>query len=105
MIPYRPEVDEEEDNETFLRRFCICEEDRLARTGEMHTGLNGPRWFRSENVIPLEQARARQRPGGYLGKFRARVLDRTGPATLDAAVRAISYRSEYLPENARRRSI
>jgi hypothetical protein len=31
------------------------------RTGEMRTGLNGPRWFRSENVIPTEQARARQK--------------------------------------------
>ena len=24
--------------------------DRLAKTGEMRTGLNGPRWFRSENI-------------------------------------------------------
>jgi hypothetical protein len=61
---HRPETDwEEEDNETFLRRFCICEEERLARTGEMRTGRNGPRWFRSENVIPIERARARMRKG------------------------------------------
>ena len=62
LIRRRPETDdEEEDNEAFLRRFCICEEDRLAKTGEMRTGLNGPRWFRSENIIPIEQARVRRK--------------------------------------------
>jgi hypothetical protein len=68
LIHRRPEMtDEEEDNESFLRRFSICEEERLARTGEMHTGLNGPRWFRSSNIVPIEQVRARrqnQNPGG-----------------------------------------
>ena len=60
LIRRRPETDdEEEDNVSFLRQFCICEEDRISRTGEMRTGLNGPRWFRSENVIPIERARAR----------------------------------------------
>jgi hypothetical protein len=66
LIPHRPETnEEEEDNETFLRRFSICEEERLARTGKMHTGLNGPRWFRSENVVPIEQVRRRS-PGGRI---------------------------------------
>jgi hypothetical protein len=61
----RPEMnDGEEDNETFLRRFCICEEERLARTGEMRTGLYGPRWFCSENIVPIEQARTRRRARG-----------------------------------------
>jgi hypothetical protein len=55
--PYHPQDDEEEDDETFHRRHSICEEDRLAQTGIMRTGLNGPRWFRSENVIPIEWAR------------------------------------------------
>jgi len=51
----RPEMnDEEEDNEN-------CEEERLARTGEMRTGLYGPRWFCSENIVPIEQARTRRR--------------------------------------------
>jgi hypothetical protein len=59
MIYRRPETAEEKDNESFLRRFCICEEDRLARTGKMGDGLNAPRWFRSENIIPIEKARAR----------------------------------------------
>jgi len=27
MIYRRPETEEEKDNESFLRRFCICEED------------------------------------------------------------------------------
>jgi len=31
----------------------------LAGTGEMSDGLNAPRWFRSENIIPIEKARAR----------------------------------------------
>jgi hypothetical protein len=60
-IPYltyhRPET-EEEDNESFLRRYSICEEERLVRTGEMRTGLNGPRWFRSANIVCLEKVRA-----------------------------------------------
>lgn len=64
LIRHRPETDEDEDDETFLRRFSICEEDRLARTGEMRTGRNGPRWFRSENVIPIEWARKRSPRGG-----------------------------------------
>jgi hypothetical protein len=49
---------EEMDNESFLRRYSICEEERLARTGIMRTGLNGPRWFRSHNVVCLEKVRA-----------------------------------------------
>ena len=60
----RPEMNDEEDNETFLRRFGICEEERLARTGEMRTGLYGPRWFCSENIVPIEQARTRRRARG-----------------------------------------
>jgi hypothetical protein len=62
LIRRIPETDdeEEEDNQAFLRRFCICEEDRLARTGEMRTGLNGLRWSRSKNIVPIEQARARR---------------------------------------------
>ena len=60
----RPKMnDEGEDNETFLRR-CICEEEWLARTGEMRTDLYGPRWFCSENIVPIEQARTRRRARG-----------------------------------------
>ena len=52
----RPEMnDEEEDNETFLRRFCICEEERLARTGEMRTGLKY--WPLCERDFPHREAR------------------------------------------------
>jgi hypothetical protein len=61
LIRHRPEMNDDEDNESFLRRFSICEEERLAKTGEMHTGLNGPRWFRSKNIIPIEQARGRRK--------------------------------------------
>ena len=51
----RPEMnDEEEDNETFLRRFCICEEERLARTGEMRTGLKY--WPLCERDFPHREA-------------------------------------------------
>jgi len=61
----RPEMnDKEEDNEAFLRRFCICEEEWLARTGEMRTDLYGPRWFCSENIVPIKQARTRRRARG-----------------------------------------
>jgi hypothetical protein len=54
-------MNDDEDNESFLRRFSICEEERLAKTGEMRTGLNGPRWFCSENVVPIEQAWSRRK--------------------------------------------
>lgn len=62
MVWNRPESDDEdEDDVSFSRRYCIYEEDRLAQTGKMSTGLNGRRWFRSENIIPIEQARARRK--------------------------------------------
>jgi hypothetical protein len=53
--------EDDEDDESFARRYCVYEEDRLARTGQMHTGLNGPRWFRSENIVPIERARAQRK--------------------------------------------
>ena len=47
-----------------MRPSCVGSVS-VKRTGwpksEMHTGLNGPRWFRSENIIPIEQARARRK--------------------------------------------
>jgi hypothetical protein len=58
----RLEIEEdEEDDESFSRRYCIYAEDRLARTGEMRTGLNGRRWSRSGNIVQIEQARARRK--------------------------------------------
>ena len=55
------QTDDDMDDETFLRKYSICEEDRLAKTGVMRTGLKGPRWFRSDNVIPIELARRRRK--------------------------------------------
>jgi len=50
--------DDDMDDETFMRKYSLCEEDRLAKTGVMRTGLDGPRWFRSPNVVCLEKVRA-----------------------------------------------
>jgi hypothetical protein len=62
-IPKEAVEEMEEDNESFLRRYSICEEERLTRTGMMRTGLSGPRWFRSANVICLERVRAMRAKG------------------------------------------
>jgi len=51
--------------------------------------------------VPVQFNAAGER-GGMAKIYAAWGRDRTGPSTLDAAVRAISYRSEYLPENARK---
>jgi hypothetical protein len=47
------EVDEED--EAFLRRVIFCEEDRHKITSAPWTG--GFRWFKSPNIIPIEQWR------------------------------------------------
>ena len=42
--------------------LVICEEDRLARHGALaRPGAIGFRWFRSPNIIPIEQARRARR--------------------------------------------
>jgi hypothetical protein len=48
---------ESEEDEAFLRRIIFCEEDRRKFTSAPWTG--GFRWFRSPNIIPLEQWRKR----------------------------------------------
>ena len=58
MAPLDPADDHEE--ETFLRRFVVPEEDRYLFTSAPWSG--GFRWFRSPNVVPLEcERRRRQR--------------------------------------------
>lgn len=46
-----------EDEDTFWRRLILPEEDHL-RMGKPWTG--GYRWFRSPNVVPLEQWRKKR---------------------------------------------
>ena len=46
-----------EEEEAFWRRLVLPEEDHL-RMGKPWTG--GYRWFRSANVVPLEQWRAQR---------------------------------------------
>jgi hypothetical protein len=48
---------ESEEDEAFLRRIIFCEEDRRKFTSAPWTG--GYRWFRSPNIIPIEQRRRR----------------------------------------------
>jgi hypothetical protein len=50
--------DEDEDDEAFLRRLIFCEEDRRRITSAPWTG--GYRWFRSPNVVPIEQWQKRR---------------------------------------------
>jgi hypothetical protein len=52
------EHDDEEEDETFLRRLIPPEEDRHWTTVPWSGGY---RWFKSPNVIPLEQWRAKRR--------------------------------------------
>ena len=49
---------EDEDDDTFMRRITFAEEDRHRFTSTPWRG--GFRWFRSPNVVPLEQRRERR---------------------------------------------
>ena len=51
-------VEMDEDEELF-RRYCLCEEERLKRYPNM-AWSGGYRWFRSANVIALEQYQSAQ---------------------------------------------
>jgi hypothetical protein len=52
---------EEEEDDAFLRRFVVPEEDRHLFTSAPWNG--GFRWFRSSNVVPLERERQRRQSG------------------------------------------
>jgi hypothetical protein len=52
------EEDEDEDDETFMRRITFAEEDRHRFTSTPWRG--GFRWFRSENVVPMERWRRKE---------------------------------------------
>jgi hypothetical protein len=45
----------DEDDETFMRRIIFAEEDRHRFTSTPWRG--GFRWFRSSNIVPIEQQR------------------------------------------------
>jgi hypothetical protein len=47
---------DEEDDDIFLRRLIMCEEDRR-RLFPASTWTGGYRWFRSVNVVPIERYR------------------------------------------------
>jgi hypothetical protein len=46
-----------DEDEAFLRRFTVPEEDRRLYTSTPRSG--GYRWFLSPNVIPIERERSR----------------------------------------------
>ena len=49
-------IDDDEDDDAFMRKVTWCEEDRR----RLHPSVpwnGGYRWFRSPNVIPLERYR------------------------------------------------
>jgi hypothetical protein len=50
-----------EDEDVFWRKLVLPEEDHL-RMGKPWTG--GYRWFRSPNVVPIEQARKKRGSSG-----------------------------------------
>jgi hypothetical protein len=52
------EVEDQDDDS--WHRLVLCEEDRIARNaavGVVRPGAIGFRWFRSPNIIPIEQTR------------------------------------------------
>jgi hypothetical protein len=53
----------EETGDSFWRRLILPEEDKLALGLSPWEGI-GYRWFRSANVIPIEQERRRRRGPG-----------------------------------------
>jgi hypothetical protein len=57
MGAYQPNLTVENEDEAFLRRIIFPEEDRHLFTTT--PWLGGFRWFRSPNVIPIEQWRQR----------------------------------------------
>ena len=50
---------EDQDDDSW-HRLVLCEEDRIARDGTLRPGAIGFRWFKSPNVVPIEQARCRR---------------------------------------------
>ena len=52
----------DEDDDAFMRRITFCEEDRHRFTSTPYR--SGFRWFRSENVVPIERWRKRRRDAG-----------------------------------------
>jgi hypothetical protein len=50
---------ENQDDDISWLRLVLCEEDRMARVGAgvMRPGATGFRWFKSPNVVPIEQGR------------------------------------------------
>jgi hypothetical protein len=56
-------MEKQQDDEAFLREWTIPEEDRAKYTTQPWRGEY--RWFRSPNVVPIEQWRRRkQEPSG-----------------------------------------
>jgi hypothetical protein len=51
-------VNLDEDDETFMRRITFAEEDRHRYTST--PWRRGFRWFRSENVVPMERWRRKK---------------------------------------------
>ena len=53
-----PQEDEYEDRDTFWRKLVLPQEERMRLGIHWHGGY---RWFRSPNVIPIEQWRRKKR--------------------------------------------
>jgi len=53
---------ENQDDDISWHRLVLCEEHRMARVGTdiMRPGATGFRWFKSPNIVPIEQARCRR---------------------------------------------
>jgi hypothetical protein len=50
---------QDDDDDISWHRLVLCEEDRMARVGGgvMRPAATGFRWFKSPNVVPIEQGR------------------------------------------------
>jgi hypothetical protein len=56
----------DEDDETFMRRITFAEEDRHRFTSTPYR--SGFRWFKSENVVPIERWRRKGSGAGIATK-------------------------------------
>jgi len=56
----RSQFDDFDEAESFWRKLVLCEEDRRQLIPS-RPWVGGYRWFRSPNVVPIEQWRRRKR--------------------------------------------
>jgi hypothetical protein len=75
---------EHQDEDAFLRKLILPQEDCM-RLGILWYG--GYRWFRSPNVVPIEQWRRKQATSSPAHRARRRALARAAAAAFSRSTR------------------